>query len=80
VQKSRDDSEVTDHEKMNHFFQQNKLVKLCWLAAHRQWPFNALRSQVLQIWWTNGHQTSFYPLCSLSTCIGWVKHFQKIWK
>jgi len=37
-----------DQEKMNNFFQQNKLVQSHWLAMHR-WRSYALWSQVLQL-------------------------------
>jgi len=52
---------TADQKKMNDFFQQNKLVESRWLAMHRRRLFCAQWSQVLQLWWINGHCTSCLP-------------------
>jgi len=44
-----------DQEKMNDFFQQNKLVEPGWLAMHTDWGFwsmtSWLRCVLLWFWW-----------------------------
>jgi len=76
-------SEVTnDQEKMNNFFQQNKLVETRWPAMIRRRLFYAQWSYVLQLWWINGHCTSFQPLVFFTYLLWWrrVKPFQNFWK
>jgi len=36
-----------------------------WLAMYRWRPFYTRWSQVLQLWWINGHRTSFFSPCVL---------------
>jgi len=73
-------SEVTDlQEKMNNFFQQNKLVESRLLAMHIRHSC-AKWCQVLQLCWTNGHCTSFQPMVFFIDMDWLVKRFQNIWK
>jgi len=51
-----------DQETMNNFFQQNQLVESRWLVVHTRRLFYTQWSQVLQLWWINGHRTLFPPL------------------
>jgi len=73
-------SEVTDdQEEMINFYQQNKLVQSHWLVTHRRRSY-APWSQVLQLWWTNEHCTSFLLLVFFIDMHWRDKPFQNTWK
>jgi len=73
-------SEVTDdQEKMNNSFNKINSWKH-WLAMHRRRLVCAQWSQVLQLWWINGHRISFLSLAFFIGMHWRVKQFQNIWK
>jgi len=69
-----------DQEKMNYFFKQMKLVESRWFAMHKRRIFYAQWSQLWQLWWINGHWTSFLPLVFFIDMHWRVRPFQNTWK